>query len=390
MWVPEHYKDFACLAGACRDSCCIGWELDIDDETYGRYLSETGPFGDRLRAHMEDIEEDGEVFHTFRRDGRRCPFLNPKNLCDICLTLGEDALCTVCTEYPRYTIRFGDELERTLTLSCEEAGRLMFETEGPLRMVEIGGAGDADDPDDGRDDRDDRSDSDDVRDDYDDGWDDEADEVISSRDLREIRRKAIQILQDRSRSIEERLARYQTYSCSVQERFNGSSSESGTSEGSDKETDRSDIFWETDPEAFEERLAILDELEILDHEWQSVFDQLSGWLDEGSYPEKAEAFRQDAAAAAERERSYEHLMVYFTLRYFPQAADDGDILGKARFCLFCLKVIRDMDALRFDEMTAGDWSLSDRIDNVRIFCKEVEHSDDNIAVIMEELLFLTK
>ena len=31
--VPDYYKDFKCLAGDCKHSCCIGWEVDIDADT---------------------------------------------------------------------------------------------------------------------------------------------------------------------------------------------------------------------------------------------------------------------------------------------------------------------------------------------------------------------
>ena len=357
------FKDFQCIAGACRDSCCIGWELDIDEETYLRYQAETGPFGERLRAHMEDIKEDGEVFHTFKREGPRCPFLNERDLCDIILTLGEDALCTVCTEYPRYTVRLGGALERTLTLSCEEAGRLFFGSKEKLRFEETG-------------------------------------EIPPNEDdfsslIYEVRKKAVGILQDRTRPIDERIARYMAYMEAVQDRLN-EEAEDAEILALDVEADIPEIMG-ISSDAFSERLEILGCLEVLNEEWQGVYDELCACR--GRYETLSAAFEADPAAKAERELSYEHLMVYFTLRYFPQAADDGDLLNKARFALFSLNVIRDMDALRFDlkrrteadkvfpMAEPGSWTTADRIDNVRIFCKEVEHSDDNVAAVMEELLF---
>ena len=30
--VPTYFNEFACIGGACEDNCCIGWEVDIDDE----------------------------------------------------------------------------------------------------------------------------------------------------------------------------------------------------------------------------------------------------------------------------------------------------------------------------------------------------------------------
>lgn len=35
--VPDYYADFACIAGACRHTCCVGWEIDIDPDSLRRY-----------------------------------------------------------------------------------------------------------------------------------------------------------------------------------------------------------------------------------------------------------------------------------------------------------------------------------------------------------------
>ena len=103
--IPDFYDSFHCIGGKCPDNCCIGWELDIDDDTYEYYRSVQGTFGDRLRENMSGAEESSEnesVSFRLQVDGR-CPFLNDKNLCDICLDLGPDALCRICTDYPRYS-----------------------------------------------------------------------------------------------------------------------------------------------------------------------------------------------------------------------------------------------------------------------------------------------
>lgn len=30
---PNYYKEFSCIAGACPDTCCAGWQIVIDDKT---------------------------------------------------------------------------------------------------------------------------------------------------------------------------------------------------------------------------------------------------------------------------------------------------------------------------------------------------------------------
>ena len=94
--VPEYYDEFSCIASRCKDSCCAGWEIDIDDESYEYYRSVEGPFGDRLRESMFVAEDGG---YRFKLKGpKRCAMLNDNNLCDLYTALGEEALCEVCTE----------------------------------------------------------------------------------------------------------------------------------------------------------------------------------------------------------------------------------------------------------------------------------------------------
>lgn len=56
--VPDYFDQFACLAGDCPHSCCIGWEVVIDEDTARRYRAEPGPLGEKLRAAMQFDGED--------------------------------------------------------------------------------------------------------------------------------------------------------------------------------------------------------------------------------------------------------------------------------------------------------------------------------------------
>ena len=46
---PAHYALFHCLAGACPDTCCVGWEVVVDEESARRYRGVDGALGERLR-----------------------------------------------------------------------------------------------------------------------------------------------------------------------------------------------------------------------------------------------------------------------------------------------------------------------------------------------------
>ena len=46
--VPSYYKTFQCIADKCEHSCCIGWEIDIVEDSYDYYMGIEGAFGERL------------------------------------------------------------------------------------------------------------------------------------------------------------------------------------------------------------------------------------------------------------------------------------------------------------------------------------------------------
>ena len=125
---PDFYDKFKCIADRCSDTCCIGWEIDIDEASQAAYRKVESPFGDRLRASIEDGH-----FKLLPHD--RCPFLDKDNLCEIYRNLGEGALCDICREHPRFVEVYGDIMERGLGLCCEEATRLLLEGDGPLTFV---------------------------------------------------------------------------------------------------------------------------------------------------------------------------------------------------------------------------------------------------------------
>ena len=123
--VPKYFKDFKCIASECEDTCCAGWGIVIDDETYKKYQKVEGDFGDRLRSEI--VHDGGE--NIFVLKGNDCPFLNENKLCDIYNEVGEDALCYTCKQYPRYMEEFGGLREIGISLSCPEAARIILRNE---------------------------------------------------------------------------------------------------------------------------------------------------------------------------------------------------------------------------------------------------------------------
>ena len=132
--VPDHYKEFKCIAGACEDTCCAGWEVDVDEDSYRFYKEAGGEIGKRLADVMiPKAEGDGCSFRL--TPDKRCPFLNEKNLCDIYTALGEDALCDTCTYFPRFVHDYGSLREMGTAPSCFTAAQIMVEKQGETGLV---------------------------------------------------------------------------------------------------------------------------------------------------------------------------------------------------------------------------------------------------------------
>ena len=125
---PDFYDKFKCTASKCSDTCCVGWEIDIDEASQEAYRKIAGIFGDKLRTNIEDGH-----FRLLPHD--RCPFLDQNNLCEIYKNLGENSLCDICREHPRFVEVYGDIMERGLGLCCEEATRLLLEGKDPLTFT---------------------------------------------------------------------------------------------------------------------------------------------------------------------------------------------------------------------------------------------------------------
>lgn len=139
---PDYYPQFRCIAGACRHTCCAGWEIDVDSETRAFYRQVPGTLGARLREQIVDAQ-DGAHFRLGEKE--RCPFLNGEGLCDLIIGLGEEHLCQVCADHPRYRNFLTDRTEIGLGLCCEAAARLILSRQAPVQLItlEDDGAGEA-------------------------------------------------------------------------------------------------------------------------------------------------------------------------------------------------------------------------------------------------------
>ena len=282
---PAYFHTFRCIANQCPDSCCKGWEVEVDADAAKLYRALPGPLGDRLRSVLRDDPQWGTVMTI--EDGR-CPMWRTDGLCRIQVELGHDALCKTCRDFPRLTHDYGNFVEYGLELSCPEAARLILTASDPSVVTEEIPGGDAPD------------------------YDQEAMEHLLKS-----RKTALAIIADTKYSIPEMLVLFYYFVHQAQAPLDG----------------------ETPPDFLPERIlesarqlavsedfpAVLDffaRLEILTPEWRS---RLANPLSPTSWSD-----------------SYRNLARYFVERYWLQAVSDYDLVSRGKMILLSCLVIHHL------------------------------------------------
>ena len=136
IFAPKYYLDFACIADKCSHSCCIGWEIDVDEAARRKYSALRGGYGEKIKGSI-----CGDVPHFALCEGDRCPHLDSRGLCRIICELGEGYLCDICREHPRFYNETARGREVGLGLSCEEACRIILSSDNYAEMTVIGDDG---------------------------------------------------------------------------------------------------------------------------------------------------------------------------------------------------------------------------------------------------------
>ena len=126
IFSPSYYKSFKCIAEKCTHSCCVGWEIDIDEKSLLRYEKAEGKYPDEIRKSIEY----GDTPHFRLRENERCPHLDERGLCRIIIECGEDFLCDICKEHPRFYNETSLGLEVGIGMACEEAARIILSSDG--------------------------------------------------------------------------------------------------------------------------------------------------------------------------------------------------------------------------------------------------------------------
>ncbi len=135
--MPVCFKEFQCTGGGCEDNCCIGWDVEIDKQTWQKYKKVKDKelshlFRNSIFENPDSYDHNVDYAIVELAKNNRCPFLNEDHLCKIQAKLGHDSLSNVCAAYPRYVNEINGVAEYSLNVSCPEAARLVLSNQQGL------------------------------------------------------------------------------------------------------------------------------------------------------------------------------------------------------------------------------------------------------------------
>lgn len=391
VMTPHYYKDFRCIAGACTDTCCAGWDVDVDKNSYKYYKTVKGAFGKRLKSVMVP-SQDGECTFTLK-EGGRCPFLNDDNLCDLYIELGEDKLCETCAEFPRFINDYGNIREIGIAPSCKTAGELMFSYKDELTFDTVEDNSLTPEPNDI--------------------------DAYTYMQLRQARIVAFGIISDRDISIFERLMLYLNYAKRIQKHLDAERDEliagvakrfcgpdyreklldklkSRVAVLPDKLQDGDTV--KSTPEmrkSYGNRLIkglrhFFDDfkgMEVINSDWNIHVARVRQFLDGLADDSELAAAMKDYHAGSEAfAHEYEQLTMYYVYRYMLDAVNDYDVLLKAKNAVIGILAVDIMAAANRAAGQQSDFRKPDftmRVDIAHLYSRQFEHSYYNYEVYRE-------
>ena len=327
--MPSYCKSFRCIADKCGDNCCIGWEIDIDTSTAEYYKSVSGAFGERLK---DNITKDDAP--SFILCGERCPFLNKQNLCDIIINLGEDKLCQICRDHPRYFEWFNEIKEGGIGLCCEEAARIIVRNKEKFSTYE--------------------TDCDDT------GCDDYEEKLYDM--LTFARDEIINALENETISLKERISRVVGYAFEIQfmmDNYQFDKTSINTSYPAEETN--------CDIKGF---LTSFTDLEPIDDNWSEYLKSLI---------DSSEDLKSISIDNEEIDLYLKNIAVYFIWRYFLKGIYDEEILSKVLLTIISVAMIKLMykkAVLDGETLDAEKCSML-----AKNYSKEIEYSEENLESV---------
>ena len=317
--VPDYFNSFKCTADKCTDSCCIGWEIVIDDASMAKYKALDHEIGREICKKTTHgcfpLDENG-----------RCAFLDEKGLCRIISSLGDGYLCDICREHPRYYGVGRDGIEGGIGLSCEAAAEIILSLESIPNFLSI---------------------------DRDVNYCDEDDFADISDSLREILYHGIF-----TRGMHELIGKYLAYAQAADDvAFNASTS------GKSVKIPKVDYIPAENEEIrrmLKYALTLFSECEALTDKWNTLLER---------------AGKVEITTVLAKEKLTRPLLYYFTHRYIREGVEDMSLGARVLFALCSALVITSIS-----EVIGMDKA---EVKSAVLFSKNIEYSTDNVEYLLD-------
>ncbi len=350
------FDNFVCIADKCPKSCCIGWQIVIDETSLHKYKDTSGEFAPLLQQGIDYGEK------CFRQNAGRCAMLRSDGLCDLQRHLGEDYLCNTCRLYPRHEEDFLDLREETLTLSCPEVTRMLLDPDYEYGFTE---------------ETDEKTDNPEEYQDCD---------VFLLDELAYAREKMAALIKRRELPFQERLSMIGAAAFDMQHSY-----DYGDIELIGKTCERLDetaVFDSTDirPEEIEplnatgipldfsytmESLSFLAQLEALEEDWSDTVFRIKEYcLKNGN---DSDAWKTAMHPTNPREQAvFEKIFLSFLYTYLCGSVYDGQIYARCMLAIWSVRWIMLLFA-------ATDLTIEQ---SIYLYSRQIEHSDENINALI--------
>ncbi len=349
--VPDFYDKFQCIADKCTDSCCIGWEIDVDEQSQEQYkecAQGKCDFTDVNRASSDSADSETERRTAFAKivlqniedghfklqPGDHCPFLKENGLCEMILQLGEDSLCDICREHPRFVEVYGDIMEKGLGLCCEEAVRLLLtgtvQDKSILTFIE--------------------SEVNDEPDEMPVGAEEARDAIFQERET------IFGILNNNSIPLNQRLIEILDFALAMSDCDN-----------SENPNDSENLSEKAIHQTWFE---ILSEGESYGPAWDAAYERIirKGW-------QQPQPLFTDEDGA--------RIVAYLIFRYYAKSLFDGDSLTKVQFAIyFWIMLTHFGEELAADSPTGAN-DLTKKVNAVKLLSKQTEYSEEIMEILAD-------
>ncbi len=137
--VANYFVDFQCIGSACPDSCCSGWNVTVDKQTYKKLKTvKDDSLSSAIKKNIQvtNLGKSNAYAQIVLNEQKTCPFLDTELLCSVQKKVGAEYLSNTCRDYPRQYSAWGQQTQLLGTLSCPETARLCLLSPEPWKFVE--------------------------------------------------------------------------------------------------------------------------------------------------------------------------------------------------------------------------------------------------------------